>query len=245
MLLYALHLDIRLIFYLALIPGLLAFLMVLLVQERPAAVTAKSKIDISLRQFPKAYWKYLLVTALFGIGNSSNAFLILRTRDLGASLEDDHPDLRGVQPRGGAHLLPGGFSVGQMGRRNICSWHSVIIFIAVLGFAFTRNIVLIATLFVFYGLYQGIFRSVGKALATDFVPEHCGPAGLAGTTRRWVCSGWWPASSPDAVGPGQPCGGIRLWCSFCCYRQHRLADLAPGGANSAYGIMSAIGTKRT
>lgn len=24
----------------------------------------------------------------------------------------------------------------------------------------------------FYGLYQGIFRTVGKALATDFVPEH-------------------------------------------------------------------------
>jgi hypothetical protein len=49
-------------------------------------VTAKSKIDISLRRFPKAYWKYLLATALFGIGNSSNAFLILQTKELGASL---------------------------------------------------------------------------------------------------------------------------------------------------------------
>ena len=27
------------------------------------------------------------MTALFGLGNSSNAFLILRTRDIGASLE--------------------------------------------------------------------------------------------------------------------------------------------------------------
>ena len=31
--------------------------------------------------------------------------------------------------------------------------------------------VAIAVLFVFYGLFQGIFRSVGKALASDFVPE--------------------------------------------------------------------------
>jgi MFS family permease len=29
-----------------------------------------------------------------------------------------------------------------------------------------------------YGLYQGIFRSVGKALATDFVPEHLRASGV-------------------------------------------------------------------
>jgi MFS family permease len=36
----------------------------------------------------------------------------------------------------------------------------------------TRNLALIAALFVFYGLYQGIFRSVGKAFVSDFVPEN-------------------------------------------------------------------------
>ena len=62
--------------------------MVLLVKERPTAVPAKSKTDdISLRKFPRRYWQYLLVTALFGIGNSSNSFLILRTTDIGASME--------------------------------------------------------------------------------------------------------------------------------------------------------------
>src|SRR5258708_37584649 len=54
-LLYSLHVGIRSIFYLALIPGLLAFFMVLLVKKKPAAVAAQSKIDIILRQFPKAY----------------------------------------------------------------------------------------------------------------------------------------------------------------------------------------------
>src|SRR2546422_897745 len=47
----------------------------------------------------------------------------------------------------------------------------VIFFVAYLGFARTRSVVAIAVLFVFYGLFQGIFRSVGKALASDFVPE--------------------------------------------------------------------------
>src|ERR1039457_5968961 len=89
-LLYARHVGIRAIFYLAIILGLLAFFMVLLAKEQHAAVTAKAKTDVnhvSLRQFPEGYWKYLLVTAWFGLGNSSNAFLILRTQDIGASLE--------------------------------------------------------------------------------------------------------------------------------------------------------------
>jgi len=68
-LLIALKVDIRWVFYLAIIPGLLAVLMVLLVKESPAPVTAKAKIDLSLSQFSRAYWRYLLATALFGLGN--------------------------------------------------------------------------------------------------------------------------------------------------------------------------------
>src|SRR6202035_1882547 len=86
LLLYAVGGDIRTVFYLAIIPGLLAFAMVVLVTEHRAAVHAEAKIDISLRQFPSDYWKFLLVMAVFGIGNSSNAFLILQTQDIGASL---------------------------------------------------------------------------------------------------------------------------------------------------------------
>ena len=37
--------------------------------------------------------------------------------------------------------------------------------IAYLGFALTQNIFVIAAPFIFYGLYQGIFRAVGKAFA--------------------------------------------------------------------------------
>ena len=34
-----------------------------------------------------------------------------------------------------------------------------------------QNVLLVAALFVSYGLYQGIFRAVGKSFASDFVPE--------------------------------------------------------------------------
>jgi MFS family permease len=178
LLLYALHVGLRSVFYLAIIPGLLAFSMVLLVKEHPAAVAAKSKIDISLRQFPKAYWKYLLVTALFGLGNSSNAFLILRTQEIGVSLETTILIYAAFNLVAALISYPAGSLSDKWGRKNILLASFVIFLIAYLGFALTQNIFLIAALFVFYGLYQGIFRAVGKAFASDFVPEHLRASGV-------------------------------------------------------------------
>lgn len=177
-LLYSLHVGIRAIFYLAIIPGLLAFFMVLLVKEHPAAVAAKSKIDISWRQFPKGYWTYLLVTALFGLGNSSNAFLILRTQDIGASLKTTILIYAGFNLVAALISYPAGSLSDTRGRKYILLAAFVIFLIAYLGFALTQDIFLVAALFIFYGLYQGIFRAVGKAFASDFVPDHLRASGI-------------------------------------------------------------------
>jgi MFS family permease len=146
--------------------------MVLLVKEQQSAVTAAAKVDVNLRQFPKGYWKYLLVTALFGFGNSSNAFLILRTQDIGASLETTILIYAAFNLVAALISYPAGSLSDTLGRKNILLASFVIFLITYLGFALTQNIFLVAALFIFYGLFQGIFRSVGKAFASDFVPEH-------------------------------------------------------------------------
>jgi MFS family permease len=171
-LLYSLHVGMRSIFYLAVIPGLVAFLMVFLVKERPTVVPSKSKLDVSLRQFPNSYWKYLLVTALFGLGNSSNAFLILRTKEIGATLEMTILIYAAFNLVAALISYPAGSLSDQWGRRGVLVASFVVSLIAYLGFALTQSIVLTAGLFVLYGLYQGIFRAVGKAFAADFVQEH-------------------------------------------------------------------------
>ncbi len=176
--LYSLQVGIRAVFYLAIIPGLLASFMVLLVKERPVAVAAKSKIDVSLRQFPKGYWTYLLVTALFGLGNSSNAFLILRTQDLGASLKTTILIYAAFNLVAALISYPAGSLSDTWGRKSLLLASFIVFLIAYLGFALAQNIFLVAALFIFYGLYQGIFRAVGKAFASDFVPEHLRASGL-------------------------------------------------------------------
>jgi MFS family permease len=165
------HFNIRWIFLLAIVPGLLAFLMILLVQERPVPVAAKSKIDVRLREFPVGYWKYLLVIAIFGLGNSSNSFLILQTKSIGASFAVTILIYAGFNLVAALISYPAGSLSDRWGRRNILLASFVIFFVAYLGFARTKSVAAIAALFVFYGLFQGMFRSVGKALASDFVPE--------------------------------------------------------------------------
>jgi len=177
-LLYWLHVGIRSVFYLAVIPGLLAFLLVLLVKETPVAIAAKAKIDVSLRQLPTAYWKYLLVTALFGLGNSSNAFLILRTQDIGASLEMTILIYAAFNLVAALISYPAGSLSDSWGAKNVLLVSFVIFLISYLGFALTQNVILIASFFVFYGLFQGIFRTAGKAVASSFVPDRLRASGI-------------------------------------------------------------------
>jgi MFS family permease len=177
-LLYAVHFDIRSVFYLAVVPGLLAFALVVLVKEPRAAVAAKAKTDVSPRQFPVAYWKYLLVIALFGLGNSSNAFLILRTQDIGASLENTILIYAAFNLVAALISYPAGSLTDRWGGRNVLFAAFGIFLIGYLGFALTQNVAVIAALFVFYGLYQGIFRTAGKALASSFVSDRLRASGI-------------------------------------------------------------------
>ena len=177
-LLYAMHLDIRAIFYLAVIPGVLAFCMVLFVSERSAADGAKSKIDLSLRHFPSEYWKYLSATAVFNLGNSSNAFLILRTQEIGVSLRSTILIYAGFNLAAALISYPAGSLSDRIGRKNILLVSFLIFMIAYLGFALAQNQYLIIALFIFYGLFQGIYRAVGKSLASDFVPERLRASGI-------------------------------------------------------------------
>jgi len=178
LLIVSFHFEMRWIFYLAIIPGLLAFFMILLVRERPTLLAAKSKIDISLREFPRDYWKYLLVIALFGIGNSSNSFLVLQTKSIGASFEATIWIYAGFNLMAALISYPAGSLSDRWGRRNILLLSFVIFFVVYLSFARITSVATIAVLFILYGLFQGICRSVGKAFASDFVPERLRASGV-------------------------------------------------------------------
>jgi MFS family permease len=177
-LLSLLHVSLRSIFLLAVIPGSLAALMVVFVRAKPAVASSKAKLDLNVGRFPKSYWKYLLVTALFGIGNSSNSFLILRTKDLGASLTMTIFIYALFNLVAALASYPSGYLSDKLGRKGVLLLAFLVFFAVYAGFGLTTNVVLIGILFVLYGLFQGISRSVGKAFAMDFVPAELRASGV-------------------------------------------------------------------
>ena len=218
-LLYWIHVQIRSVFYLAVIPGLLAFFLVLLVKESAAATAAKAKIDVGLRQFPAAYWKYLLVTALFGLGNSSNAFLILRTQEIGVSLESTILIYAAFNLVAALASYPAGSLSDRWGGKNVLLASFIIFLIGYLAFALTRNALLTGALFAFYGLFQGISRTAGKTLASSFVPDRLRASGI----------GWYNSAR----------GRFLLRRSLCCCGGFRLVAIDPSRKsqpNDAVGV---------
>jgi MFS family permease len=177
-LLSTLHVGLRPIFYWAIVPGLIAFVLVLFVTERPIAVAPESRIDVHVRRLPSAYWRYLLATAVFGIGNSSNAFLILRTQEEGASLKATLLVYAGFNLAAALVSYPAGAWSDRWGRRNLLLAALAVFALAYLGFALGRGPAVLGPMFLFYGLHQGMFRAGGKALAADLVPEHQRATGI-------------------------------------------------------------------
>ena len=181
--------DLRTIFLLAFIPGILAAAMVLFVRESPVPLRSKARLDGPMRSFPRAYWVYLGVMLLFGLGNSSNAFLILRARDLGLTLTSTILVYAFFNLVAAAASYPGGYLSDRFGRKWVLASALLVFTLVYAGFGFAHNPVLIGALFVMYGLYQGIFRAVGKAFATDFLPAELRASGIGWYTTAIGLSG--------------------------------------------------------
>lgn len=175
--LFTLHLQLRLIFYLAFIPGVLAFLMILTVKKRSNKQSATLP-KFRLNHLPTGYWKYLGAIGLAGVGNSSNAFLILRAKNIGIPLETTILIYAAFNLAAALASYPAGSLSDKLGRRNILILSLIIFIIAYLGFAISSNFLIIATLFILYGVYQGIFRAVGKSMAIDLIPSNLRATGI-------------------------------------------------------------------
>lgn len=206
--LFFLKQNIRSIFYLAFIPGFLAFLMILLVREKKIELQTKTPLSFSVKNFSFSYWKYITVTILFGLGNISSSFLILATKNKGVPFSITIGIYACFNLVAALVSYPAGSYSDKIGRKHTLIFGFFIALLTFWGFALNNNIIIIGILFILYGVFQGIFRTVGKAIAVDFVsPEYSASAiglyatavGLSGLLAS-VSGGWlWTILGPQAT----------------------------------------------
>src|SRR5574337_392363 len=163
--------QLRTLFLLAAIPGILSVLILTLkvrdfpVDSAQAATEARRQTGLDAQ-----FTRFLLVVTLFTLGNSSDAFLLLRAQEVGIAAI--HLPLLWMffSLVKAATGLPGGILSDLRGRRGaiIAGW--LVYALAYLGFGAASQPWHIWVLLGFYGLYFGLTEGGERALIADLVP---------------------------------------------------------------------------
>lgn len=186
-------LQMRTVFWLALVPGVLAVITVVFfvsetsqagVQAPPARSAAENgpsvRSVLAENALPRSFWAYLGIVLLFTLGNSTDAFLLLRASQLGVPLALVPilwASLHVVKTATSTH---GGALSDRIGRvpTLIAGW--TIYALVYLGFAFASAQWHAWALFGAYGLFFALTEGTERALVADFVPA----------ARRGTAFGW-------------------------------------------------------
>jgi MFS family permease len=161
----------------SIVPAALAVL-VLALGARDVGGEGKSKVPaLSLKSMDVRFKAFLLVVILFTLGNSSDAFIILRGQERGLNILQIMAMLMTFNLIYAALASPLGALSDKIGRRKLIIGGWIAYGLVYLGFAVSRTGWQIWTLFGLYGIYYAASEGVGKALIADLVaPERRGTA---------------------------------------------------------------------
>ena len=189
LLLYFFTIELKTIFLLSVIPGIIAVLLMIFgvrnIQKRdkievprkyviPNKTTIGKKEILKFSDFKKLgkqFSLYLVVLVIFTLGNSTDAFLLLRASELGFQITVI-PLLWAILHISKAlFCILGGYISDKIGRKAMILSGWFVYFLTYLGFAYFNEYYLIYLLFIIYGLYFGLTEGVEKALVADIVPK--------------------------------------------------------------------------
>ena len=199
----------RWLIILGLIPAFLALFFFIFVNEPERQQKAASSTGVAVARpaLPGKFKIFLALMFLFTLGNSSDAFLILRAQNLGNDVLLIALMLVMFNVIYALFSTPAGIVSDKLGRRTVIVVGWAIYALVYLGFALSNEPWTIWLLWAFYGLYYGLADGVGRALVSDLVPEETrGTAfgmynGIVGITLlpASLIAGWlWQSINPAA-----------------------------------------------
>jgi MFS family permease len=193
------------------IPGFLAVvvLAVGLYEVRRAAPAAGRPILGSFREMPSRFRRFLFIFALFTLGNSADAFIILRAQERGLSVAGVLAMLLAFNLVYTAVAGPAGGLSDRLGRPRIILFGWIVYAFIYLGLALAAEGWQVIALFISYGLYHGLVEGNARAYVAD----------LAGAGERGSAYGLYHAvvgflALPASIIAGILWQGVGRWAGF-------------------------------
>jgi len=123
------------------------------------------------KKLGKKFNLYLVILVIFTLGNSADAFLLLRAVELGYQIAAIPLLWAILHISKAVFCVLGGHLSDKVGRKIMILSGWFVYFLTYAGFAFFDRHYLIYILFIVYGLYFGLTEGVERALVADIVPE--------------------------------------------------------------------------
>lgn len=225
----------------SLVPAFVA-VVVLAVGAKDVAVRGQRSLPrLSVRGLGKSFLIYLVIIGIFDLGNSADAFLVLRAQERGMSVSGILLMLVIFNLIYTLVATPSGSLSDRVGRRKVILAGWLVYSLVYLGFALAQTKIHIWIFYCLYGIYYGLAFGTMKAMVADLVPD-----GLKGTAYGTynavlgfldlpasVIAGllWQGAGSWQGFGPSAPFwfgAGMSMLAAFFLFRWQPSAS--PGAA---------------
>lgn len=162
----------RTVFWLSIIPGIIAVILIILFikeKKKPQAIPAE-RPKLTLAHFDWRFKFFVLIAALFALGNSSDVFLILKAQQTGIP-----PLMIPV-----VYLLfnlvysltaiPAGMAADRFGKKRVILAGFILFAFIYYAFAAAGDARTIWALFALYGVFMGLTEGIQKAFLADIIP---------------------------------------------------------------------------
>lgn len=172
-LLAAFNNDIRKILYFAVIPSLIGVMLISFVREskQTEKITTTPLPVPRFKTLPRELKVFLIASGLFALGNSSDTFLILRSKDLGLSLTLVVLAYVVYNIVYTLASVPAGKLADKIGPKRVFVAGIVLFILVYSGFALNTTTTGIWGLFAVYGLYIALTDGVSKALVGQYIDK--------------------------------------------------------------------------
>ena len=173
-LMYLFNDDIRTVLWFAVIPAVLAVIVLMVGVKEPAHAEAKARAPLhprEIKQLGSAYWLVIVAGAVFTLARFSEAFLVIRARDQGLALAWAPAVIAVMSLVYAASAYPAGRLQDRIGARPLLLCGLLVLIAADLVLAFGSTLVAIFLGIGLWGLHMGLTQGVLAALISATAPD--------------------------------------------------------------------------